>query len=58
MKALAEVVATRLRPRGARTALLQIVGAGLIVAGAWTILPAAGLITAGVALFVLAALSE
>lgn len=58
MKALSDIVAAKLRPRGARAALLQLIGAGLITAGAWVLLPAAGLITAGVLLFVLAGLSE
>lgn len=58
MKALASEVATRMRPRGARMGLLQVAGSGLIVAGAWWLLPAAGLIVGGVLLFVLAGLQE
>lgn len=36
-----------------RTLLLSILGLGLIVAGAWVLHPAAGLICAGVAVLVL-----
>lgn len=58
MKVLVDVVAEKLRPRSARAALLQLVGAGLVTAGAWMLLPAAGVIVAGVACYVLAGLSE
>lgn len=58
MKALATVVADKLRPRSARAAVLQVVGFGLIsfALGMW-LLPV-GIGAAGASLLVLAGLSE
>ena len=58
MKVLAEQIANRLRPKGARAAVLQVLGLGLVsfAFGMW-LLPV-GIGVAGVSLLVLAALSE
>lgn len=58
MKALADVVANKLRPRSARAALLQVVGFGAIsfALGMWLV--PVGIGAAGVSLIVMSGLLE
>jgi len=58
VKLITEVIGARLRPKGARAALLQVAGFTLVAWGAAMLLPAAGVIVAGISLVVLAGLQE
>lgn len=58
MKAITDVLGAKLRPKGARMAILQVLGFGVIALGAAMIFAPAGVIAAGVSLVVLAGLQE